>query len=75
MSVMRVPSSVVSDHEELTLAEFWNELDYSLEDFKDHHLSDHWRPQEDFGDYMNEISANIFKSSDLGAYLLNSLVI
>ena len=70
MSVMHVPSSVVSDHEELTLAEFWNELDYSPEEFKDRHLSDHWRPKEDFGDYMNEISANIFKSFDFGVYLL-----
>ena len=75
MSVMRVPSSVVSDHEELTLAEFWNELDYSPDEFKDHHLSNHWRPKEDFRDYMNEISASIFRSSDLGAYLLNSLVV
>ena len=75
MSVMNVASYLVPDHEELTLDEFWNELDYSPEDFKDHHLSNHWRPNEDFGDYMNEISANIFKSFDLGAYLFNLLVV
>ena len=75
MSAMQVSSFLDPDCEELTLAEFWNELDYSPEDFKDHHLSDHWRPKEDFGDYMNEISASIFRSSDLGAYLLNSLVV
>ena len=63
MSVMQVPSSA-------TLAEFWNELNYSPDDFKDHHLSDHWRPKEDFGDYMNEISQSIFKSFNFGAYLL-----
>ena len=75
MSAMQVSSFLDPDCEELTLAEFWNELNYSPEDFKDHHLSDHWRPKEDFGDYMNEISASIFRSSDLGAYLLNSLVV
>ena len=74
-SAMQVPAFIDSDHEELTLAEFWNELDYSPEDFKDHHLSNHWRPKEDFGDYMNEISTNIFKSFGLGAYPLNSLVV
>ena len=72
MFVMQDSSFVVPDHEELTLAEFWNELDCSPEDFKDHHLGNDWRPKEDFGDYMNEISANIF---DLGAYLWNSLVV
>lgn len=75
MSVIQVSSFVVPDHEELALAEFWNELDYSPEDFKDHHFSDHWRSKEYFGDYMNEISESIFKSSDLGAYLLKLLVV
>lgn len=62
MSVMQVPSFVAPDRAELTLGEFWNELDYSLEDFKDHHLSNDWRPNEDFEDYMNEImiSESIF---------------
>ena len=76
MSVTQVSSFVVPDHEELTLGEFWNELDYSPEDFKDHHLSDnHWRPIENFGNYMNVISTDIFKSFDLGVYLLKSFVV
>ena len=58
-----------------TLAGFWKELDYSPEDFEDYHLSDNWRPKEDFGDYMNEISESICESLDLGAYLLKSLVV
>ena len=57
------------DFDNLSLADFWKELDYRPEDFKDYHLSDHrdWRPKEDFGEYMNEISKKIF--DDLGAYL------
>jgi hypothetical protein len=71
-----VQSFVVPDNPGLTLADFWKELDYSPEDFKDYHLSDHWSPKEDFGQYMNEISESLFESFDLGgAYLLKSLVI
>ena len=76
MSITQVSSFVVPDHKELTLGEFWNELDYNPEDFKDHHLSDdHWRPKEDFGNYMNVISTDIFKSFDFGVYLLKSFVV
>jgi hypothetical protein len=45
---------------------------YSLEDFKDYHLSNHWRPKEDFGDYINEISERVLT---FGVYLLKSLVV
>jgi hypothetical protein len=67
-----IQSFVNREDEELTLAGFWEKLDYSTEDFRDHHLC----PKGYFGDYMNEISKNIFKSlPDLGAYLLKSLVV
>ena len=56
----------------LTLTDFWKMLDYRSDDFKDYHLSDHWRPKEDFGRYMNEISKSICDSCNLGAYLLKS---
>ena len=64
----------------LTLADFWKELDYRSDDFKNYHLSkplerDSWRPKEDFGLYMNEISKSICESGNLGAYLLKSLVV
>ena len=64
----------------LTLADFWKELDYRSDDFKNYHLSkplerDSWRPKEDFGLYMNEISKSTCDSCNLGAYLLKSLVI
>ena len=42
--------------EEPTLAEFWEKLGYSAEDFNDHDLNDHWCPKEDFESYMNKIS-------------------
>ena len=67
---MQVPSSA-------TLAEFWNELNYSPEDFKDHHLNkDNWNPKKDFGEYMNQISWSVFDSFDSGAYyqLISSIV-
>jgi hypothetical protein len=73
-----VQSFVVPDDPEdpgLTLADFWKELNYSPEDFKDYDLSDHWSPKKDFGQYMNEISESLFESFDLGAYLLKSLVV
>ena len=82
MSVLKpkVESFAVPDEpKELTLAEFWNELDYSPKDFNDHHLQvskDDWNPKEDFGEYMNEISRSIFESFDFGEYyqLISSIV-
>lgn len=71
---LKVQSFAVPDElENLSLADFWKELDYKPEDFKYYHLSDDWHPKEDFGIYMNEISKSIF--DDLGAYLLKSLVV
>ena len=65
---------------DLTLADFWKELDYRSDDFKNYHLSkplerDSWRPKEDFGLYMNEISKKICDDYKLGVYLLKSLVV
>jgi hypothetical protein len=60
---VKVQSFVVpNEHGNLSLADFWKELDYKPEDFKDYHLSDDWHPKEleDFGKYMNEISKSIF---------------
>jgi hypothetical protein len=74
-----VQSFVVPKYvKKLTLVGFWQELEYSPEDFKNHNhrLSDHWRPKEDFGDYMNEISGSMLKYfTALGEYLLKSLVV
>jgi hypothetical protein len=66
---------VPDDSENLTLDAFWDELDYSPEDFEDYHLCDNWNPKEDFGNYMNEISKSIYENIDLGAYLLKPLVV
>lgn len=52
----------VPDPNSLTLAEFWKELRYRPQDFEDYHLSDHWDPKDNFGDYMNEISKKILES-------------
>ena len=73
-----VQSFAVQDDPEdlgLTLTDFWKELDYRSDDFKGYHLSDHWRPKEDFDRYVNEISKSICESGNLGAYLLKSLVV
>ena len=75
---LEVESFAVPDEsKDLTLAEFWNELDYGPKDFNDHHLSkDDWNPEEDFGEYMNEISRRIFDSFNFGTYyqLISSIV-
>ena len=72
-----VQTFVVPDHEqELTVAEFWKELDYKPKDFKQYHLSDSWCPKKDFQKYMNDISERIFASfPDLGAYLSKSSIV
>jgi len=69
-SRQEVQTFVVPAYEqEITLDQFWIELDYQPEEFRQHKLSDGYRPKDDFQEYVEKISKRMLGSCGLGVCL------
>ncbi|KAF8804271.1 hypothetical protein BYT27DRAFT_7107756 [Phlegmacium glaucopus] len=65
-SCQEVQQFVVPEYEqEITLKQFWKELYYKPEKFKQQKLSDRYHPKDDFKEYMEEISKRMHGSCRL----------
>lgn len=64
------------EHEQEILQEdFWKELNYKPQEFRQHKLSDGYCPKDDFKEYMEKISKKMHASCGLRTYILENLLL
>lgn len=75
-SCQEVQTFIIPEYKhKITPEQFWKELDYNLEDFRQQKFSDGYCPKDDFKEYMERISKRMHESCGLGACLRRLLSI